>query len=109
MIQRGVYRVVQRLNISHSLLSQTEAEPGDSKNSIHKALLERGSAHTVVYFADQASFGPDTEIDILHDLKHPILFSDDYRVTRRTPGAHSTRLVQKLLSGTRHSTNTSGW
>lgn len=97
MIRRGVYSVVQHLNISHSLLSQTETEPSDSKNSVYKALLEQNSSHTIAYFADQINFGPNTEIDILHDVNPPILFQNDYHIIKRATGSHNTKLIQKLL------------
>lgn len=97
MVERGIYKVIQHLNISHSLLSQVETEPSHSKNDMHKALLERDLKHTVVYFADQINFGPNAEIRLLHDIKFPIIFKEDYQIVKKTLNTHNIKLIQKLL------------
>ena len=68
MIERGVYKVVQHLNISHSLLSQAETEPDD--HDMHKVLLERDLKHSIVYFTGQINFGTGTEIELLCDINN---------------------------------------
>ena len=97
MLLAGLYKLVQHVNISESLLSQRNGPPKQTPHTIHKSILERDGLPYVVYFLGVVEFGPKSELEIASNKAVPLLKEDDYRILRRHPYSHSTKLAEQLL------------
>lgn len=97
MIKRGPYRVLQVLNISHSLYSQIESQPKEDAGAIRKCLLEGIDAQCIAYFIDPIDFGRGTQIEILKELAVPLVSKKDFKVLKREEYRHDTKFVSKLI------------
>lgn len=98
MLGRGKYWIVQILDISVSLGSQIEEYPGDGKGRVHKCLAEMGSKQFILYFIDGVDFGQGSVIELLVDLKTPLIYKSEYRVMTKTPLVHEVEFIKRLRS-----------
>lgn len=97
MLERGMYRIVQVLDISESLGSQMENSP--KEGGIYKCLGEAGQKQLVLYFVDGMDFGQNSVIELLGDLNAPLVYRDEYRVLERTSLTHEVAFIRRLRSG----------
>lgn len=94
----GDFSVLQLVNISQSLQSQSEIESPQNSTDIHKAVVEQAGRYSVVYFVGSVAFGPGSKIRILKDTgKQPLLKPDDFVITVRKPLVHDISLISRLL------------
>lgn len=96
MLKKGEYRVIQVLNISSSLGSQVEECPKVEKGGMHKCLTEMGSKQFILYLVDGVDFGQNSVIELLADLKTPLVYRSEYRILMRTPLIHEVEFIKKL-------------
>ena len=96
MLNKGCYRVVQILDISHSLNSQQEKEPENSDSSIKKCILVNDSNQLVAYFIDLPEIGQESEIILLKDLEVPLIQKKDIRIVKMKNYSHNYEFIKKL-------------
>lgn len=120
MLRRGRYRVVQVLDISHSLLSQMDGSvdcaagsmdecagnsnrgrEGDSSkgrdSTITKCLLGNSEGQAVAYLIGLPSLGQGSEILVLSDQEEPLLQACDIEIVEYKKYVHPLCFIKKLL------------
>ncbi len=97
MIKKGIYKIIELIDISNSLLSQRKEDKEFESNSIFKALITNDNKTEVTYFVDPIDFGAGTEINIFYDKEIPLLKSWEYQVLVKKLYTKDNQLIEKLL------------
>ena len=96
MINKGIYRVVQILDVSHSLQSQKDEEPQNDSGSIKKCIMVNEVKQIIAYFVDLPTIGQDTEISLLNDLEIPLIYKKDIRILKKSEYIHDVSFIKRL-------------
>lgn len=97
-IEKGSYKVLQILNISSSLLSQIDSTV-EQNNKIMKCLLEKSiGCFKVAYFIEPIDFGNESEIEILKEIKTPLILKEDFRVVKRMKYKEDKEFIKRMMN-----------
>lgn len=92
-----MYKIIELLNISKSLLSQSEKKdnhPGD----VHKAVITDGVETKIVYFLYGIDAGTESTLEIFDSAMYPLIYKNDYRIVKQEEYSINEELIKKLLN-----------